>query len=560
MTGGGPHHRREWRATLVMLVFLAVYVAAGARMSIVALTEPEEPQLARGERLPGPVRGDIVDRNGALLAGNLPGWALYANPRFVLAPRETAVKLADIFPDASPEGLENLLTRKSNFVWIKRPITPRQRQAVLELGNPGLAFAAREVRVYPSGRLAAHILGGVRTANEGVAFAELAGSAGIEHHQNARLSDPARSAEPLELSIDGTVQASVEHVLRAGVRYFAAEGGAAVLMKVRTGEIIAMSSLPDFDPNLPRAPRDGDPAHHPRFSRAAQGIYEFGSAFKPITAALAIDAGLVDPETVIDTKTPVAYGRHRFTDHGRIRPAQSVTEIVMRSSNVGTIRMALDLGTERLRDGLERFGFLAPTGVELPEAQTARPRHPDDWTELTTITASFGHGVSISQLHLAAAYATMANRGLRVRPSLLKGGGEPGGRAIGARTSGQMMRVLRETVLRGTAQRANVPGYELGGKTGTAEKTRPEGGYYSERVLSTFAGVFPTSRPEYVLVVSLDEPIDPESGKGEASRTSVPVAGEMLRRVGPLLDLPLREPAPAPGHVVPVGLPAGSGF
>ncbi|MEM8793153.1 MAG: penicillin-binding protein 2 [Pseudomonadota bacterium] len=552
----GQRQRAQWRVVLVMLAFAVAYVAAGARMGMLALAEPEEPQLVRGGQLPDPVRGEILDRRGNLLAGNLPGWSLYADPRFIIEPRETAAKLAAILPDVPRERIEKLLTRESSFVWIKRPITPRQRQAVLELGNPGLAFAAREVRVYPSGRLAAHVLGGVRTAHEGVTFAELVGSAGVEHHQNDRLSDPSSLAEPLALSIDSAVQATVEDVLGTAVGYFGAKGGAAILMKVQTGEIVALASLPDFNPNQPRRPYNGEPAYHPRFSRAVQGVYELGSTFKPITAALAIEAGIVEPETMIDTKTPVTYGRHRFVDHGRVRPMQSVTEVVMRSSNIGTIRMAQGLGTQRFREGLKRFGFFVPTGVELAEARTARPRYPRDWTDLTTITASFGHGISISPLHLASAYATLANRGRLTRPSLIKGGTAPGEQVISPRTSAQMMRVLREVVARGTARRADVPGYELGGKTGTAEKTRPEGGYYDDRVLSTFAGVFPTSRPEYVILVSLDEPTDPDSGKREASRTAVPTTGEMLRRIAPLLGLRPQDAPEQPGYTVPVGLPA----
>ncbi|MEM9098882.1 MAG: penicillin-binding protein 2 [Pseudomonadota bacterium] len=547
--------RAEWRVVLVMLAFLVAYLAAGARMGMLALDEPVEPQLVRGGQLPDPVRGEILDRNGTLLAGNLPGWSLYADPRFVIDAPETAEQLAAIL-DLPKEHLATLLTRKATFVWIKRPITPRQRQAVLELGNPGLAFAAREVRVYPSGRLASHLLGGVRTANEGVTFAELVGSAGIEHHQNARLSDPAHLAEPLELSIDSAVQAAVEDVLSTSLRYFGAKGGVAIVMKVQTGEILAMSSLPDFNPNQPRQPYNGEPAYHPRFSRAAQGLYELGSVLKPITAALAIDAGLFDPETMIDTKTPVTYGRNTFNDHGRIRPMQSVTEIVMRSSNTGTIRMAQALGTPRFKEGLEKFGFFEPVRVELAEARTARPVFPKRWTDLTTITASFGHGISISPLHLASAYATLANRGRYTRPTLIKGGEGPGDQVISPRTAGQMIRMLREVVSRGTARRADVPGYELGGKTGTAEKTRREGGYYDDKVISSFAGIFPTSRPQYAIVVSLDEPTDPESEKREASRTAVPTTGEILRRVAPLLGLQPKPVLPERGWTLPVGLPA----
>ncbi|MBY8974977.1 penicillin-binding protein 2 [Rhodobacteraceae bacterium NNCM2] len=542
---------------LMIFAFLVAYGVAGARMGMLALNEPEEPQIARGDKSADPVRGEIHDRNGVLLAGNLPGWSLYADPRFVIEPKQTAEKLAKILTDVPREKIEKLLTKDSRFVWVKRPITPRQRQAVLELGNPGLMFAAREVRVYPSGRLASHVLGGVKTENEGVTFAEQVGNAGIEHYENERLSDPSRLSEPLQLSIDSAAQMTVEEVLATGVNYFGAKGGTGILMDVRTGEMLAMASLPDFNPNLARQPFTGEASYNPRFNRAAQGLYELGSTFKVITATIALELGIVDSDTMIDTATPVTYGRNRFRDHGRIRQQQSVTDIVVRSSNVGSIRMALGIGTRRFKAWLKKLGMFDATTLELSEARQARPRYPSNWTDLTTITASFGHGLSVSPVHLASAYATIANEGRLTRPTLIKGGNPPGEQIFSPRTSRRMMRILREVVSRGTAIRGDVPGYEIGGKTGTAEKFKPEGGYYHDRVISTFAGVFPTSKPRYVIVVSLDEPTDPDSGKREASRTAVPVAGEIVRRVAPLLGLkPLAGTPPKRGYTVPVGLPA----
>lgn len=553
----GTRARDAWRILLVIVAFAIAYSVAGVRMGVMALHEPEEPQLAGAGRSPDPVRGEILDRNGALLAGNLPGWSLYADPRFVIQPEQAAADLARILPDVPLEKLQKQLASDRSFVWIKRPITPRQRQAVLELGNPGLSFAAREVRVYPSGRLAAHILGGVKTENEGVTFAEQVGSAGIEHFSNTRLSDPSRLGEPMELSIDSAAQLTVEEVLSIGTRRFRAKGASGILMDVGTGEIVAMASVPDFNPNLPRKPFNGEAAYNPRFNRTAQGLYELGSTFKVLTAAMAIEAGIVGPETLIDTGTPVTYGRNRFTDHGRIRPEQTVTDIVVRSSNVGAIRMALGLGTKRFKQGLRDLGLFDVMPLEVSEARQARPRFPRNWTDLTTITASFGHGISVSPVHLASAFSTLANDGQLTYPTLLKGGRAPGRQVFSPRTSRQMMRILRQVVERGTAIRGDVPGLELGGKTGTAEKFRPEGGYYEDRVISTFAGVFPTSEPKYAIVVSLDEPTDPESGKREASRTAVPVASEIVRRVAPLLGVRPKDTSTVVRRfAVPVGLPA----
>ncbi|MEL6475934.1 MAG: penicillin-binding protein 2 [Pseudomonadota bacterium] len=546
--------RDDWRLSLMIFAFLLAYGAVSVRMGLLALNDPEEPQIAASLQAAKPVRGEILDRNGALLAGNLPGWSLYANPKVISNPVKTAAQLAEILPDMAVEALEKKLSRNARFVWIKRPITPRQRQAVLELGNPGLNFAAREVRVYPSGTLASHILGGVKTEKEGVTFAEQVGNAGIEHFANARLSDPSRADQPLTLSIDSAAQMTLEQVLDAGVRRFGAKGAAGILMSVHTGEVVAMASKPDFNPNLPRQRFTGEAAYNPRFNRAAQGLYELGSTFKVITAAIALEVGIASPDMLIDTVTPVTYGRNTFKDK-RPRPDQTVTDVVVRSSNVGAIRLGLGVGTRRFKAALARLGMFEVTPLELSEAQQARPRLPASWTDLSTITISFGHGLSISPVHLAAAYATLANQGRKVTPTLFKGGNPPGEQIFSPRVSSQMMRMLRETVYRGTALRADIPGYEVGGKTGTAEKFRPQGGYYHDRVIATFAGVFPTSDPAYVILISLDEPTDPESGKREASRTAVPVAGEAVRRIAPLLGLRPIDGAKARKYPsIPVGL------
>ena len=546
--------RNDWRLMLVIMAFAMAYGAVTLRMGMLALNDPEEPQISRALQDTKPVRGEILDRNGALLAGNLPGWSLYANPKVISNPEATAQALARILPDMALEDLRAKLTRNARFVWIKRPITPRQRQAVFELGNPGLNFAAREVRVYPSGTLASHILGGVKTEKEGVAFAEQVGNAGIEHFANQHLADPSRADRPLELSIDSAAQLVLQEVLHKGVRRFGAKGASGILMNVKTGEIVAMASLPDFNPNLPRKRFTGEAAYNPRFNRAAQGLYELGSTFKVLTAAIALEAGTATPDMLIDTVTPVTYGRNRFKDK-RPRPDQTVTDVVVRSSNVGAIRLALGVGTRRFREALDKLGLFDVTDLELSEARLAKPRLPAQWTDLSTITISFGHGLSVSPVHLASAFATLANQGRRVRPTLLRGGNPAGEPVFSPRTSAQMMRMLRETVYRGTALRADIPGYEVGGKTGTAEKFRPEGGYYHDRVIATFAGVFPTSDPAYVILVSLDEPTDPDSGKREASRTAVPVAGEVVRRVAPLLGLrPLDGVRQRRYASIPVGL------
>jgi cell division protein FtsI (penicillin-binding protein 3) len=531
--------RDDWRLIVVMLALFSVYAAVGLRMGLMALDEPVEPQLARGAGSGAPERGEIVDRNGNLLAANLPAFSLYAHPREIKRPAAVARDLAAILPDMSEEKLVRSLSRDSSFVWIKRPITPRQRQQILDLGYPGLKFGSRMMRIYPAGRTTAHIVGGVRAVNEDVRFAELVGSGGVEGYFDERLRDPARVGAPLELSIDLTVQAALRDVLATGMAQFNAKGATGALMDVNTGEVVALVSLPDFDPNDETKQFTGDPERNPQFNRAAQGRYELGSAFKVLTAAIALETGAVGPGTLLETGSALDFGRYRIRDMHRMPPEMTVTDIVVRSSNVGAAQMALRIGTPRFKDYFKRLGFFEPLSLELAEAENARPLLPAKWTDLSSVTISFGHGLAASPLHLAAAYATVASGGKRVRPTLIKGGDQSGERVFSPETSRLMMRMIREVVARGTGRRADVPGYEVGGKTGTADKYRPEGGYYKDRVIATFASVFPTSNPKYVLTISLDEPVD-RSGKvisREASRTAVPVTAAAIQRIAPLLGL-----------------------
>lgn len=546
--GAATRPRDDWRLIVVMLALLLVYTAVGVRMGLMALNEPVEPQLARGAGMATPVRGEIVDRNGNLLAANLPAFSLYAHPREIKDAAAVARDLAAIFPDMSAEQLIKRLSRGSRFVWIKRPITPRQRQRVLDLGYPGLKFGSRTMRIYPAGRTVAHIVGNVRAGNEDVRFAELVGAGGVEGYFDERLRDPARLGAPLELSIDLTVQAALRDVLAAGMAQFTAKGAMGVLMDVRTGELLALVSLPDFDPNRAPEPFNGAAELNPRFNRTVQGRYELGSTFKVLTAAFALESGAVGPETLIETGSALTYGRYRIRDMHRMPPEMTVTDIVVRSSNVGAARLALRVGTPRLKDYFKRLGFFEPLPLELAEAEHAAPLLPPKWTDLSSMTISFGHGIAVSPVHLAAAFATLAGGGKRVLPTLIKGGAEPTERVFSPETARTMMQIIREVVRRGTGRRTNLPGYEVGGKTGTADKVRPGGGYYKSRVIATFASVFPTSNPRYALVISLDEPVDLSGPKPkrEASRTAVPVTAAAIRRIAPLLGMrPLPVSAPA---------------
>lgn len=533
--------RAEGRLLVLGVAFLCAFGMVGLRMGALAASDPVEPKSAASGAQIVATRADITDRNGRILATNLTTHSLYAQPPQMIDPEKAARELAQIFPDLDEETLLKRFTGKRKFLWIKRRISPEQQQAVFDIGDPGLLFGPREMRLYPNGALAAHVVGGAGYGREGVNSAEVIGVAGIEKALDAELRDPGRGDVPLTLSLDLTIQAAVERVLEGGMRLMNARGAAAVLMDIHSGELVSIASLPDFDPNnRPRPLTTGDQAESPLFNRAVQGLYELGSTFKIFAVAQGIEERLVSASTWIDTTGPLKWGTHRirdFRDHG---PALTVEDIIVESSNIGTARVAMMIGPERQQKFLNELGFFAPTPVELIEAPGAKPLLPKKWSEIHTMTVSYGHGLSASPLHLATAYATLLNGGRKVAPTLLKRDSfEPGPQVISANTSKQARDMLRKVVTEGTASLAEVAGYHVGGKTGTADKPKPQGGYYEDKVIATFASVFPANDPKYVLVVTLDEPVDTTGKKPRrtAGWTAVPVAAEVIRRVAPLLGL-----------------------
>ena len=533
--------RAEGRLLVLGVVFLCAFAMVSVRMGALAASDPVEPRSAVSGAQIVAARADITDRNGRILATNLTTHSLYAQPPLMIDPVKAARELAGIFPDLDEERLLKRFTGKRKFIWIKRRISPEQQQAVFDIGDPGLLFGPREMRLYPNGALAAHVVGGAGYGREGVSSAEVIGVAGIEKALDNELRDPGRGDVPLTLSLDLTVQAAVERVLEGGMRLMNARGAAAVLMDIHSGELVSLASLPDFDPNdRPRPLTEGDQAESPLFNRAVQGLYELGSTFKIFTIAQGIDERLVSRSTWIDTTGPLQWGRHRirdFRDHG---PALTVEDVIVESSNIGTARVAMMIGPERQQQFLRRLGFFSSTPVELIEAPGAKPLLPKKWSEIHTMTVSYGHGLSASPLHLATAYATLLNGGRKVSPTLLKRDEvAPGPQVIAPNTSEQARNMLRKVVTEGTASLAEVAGYHVGGKTGTADKPKPQGGYYEDKVIATFASVFPANDPKYVLVITLDEPIDTtgKEPRRTAGWTAVPVAAEVIRRVAPLLGL-----------------------
>lgn len=533
--------RAEGRLLVLGLVFFCAFGAIGMRMGVLAATEPAEPRTAAiGNQIIGQ-RADIVDRNGRILATNLDTHALYAQPPQMIDPVAAANGLAAIFPELDADELLADFTGSRKFLWIRRQISPEQMQAVHDIGDPGLLFGPREMRLYPNGPVASHVLGGARYGREGVDSAEVIGVAGVERQFDDYLRNPANEGAPLELSLDLTVQAAAERVLQGGRALMNAKGATSILMDVHTGEVISLVSLPDFDPNnRPRVLTQGDQSDSPLFNRAVQGLYELGSTFKIFAVTQAMELGLITPETMIDTRGPLAWGRFRINDFHNYGAELSTTEVIVKSSNVGSARIAMEIGAERQQDFLGRLGFLSPTTIELTEAAGARPLSPQNWSEISTMTISYGHGLSASPLHLATAYATIANGGTRVTPTLLRQPAwQTGERVLSPEVAAAAMGMLRQVVTRGTASFGEVAGYEVAGKTGTADKPNPQGGYYDDKVIATFASVFPANDPRYVLVVTLDEPVETSGTEPRrtAGWTAVPVAAEMIRRVAPLLGL-----------------------
>ena len=515
-----------------VLFALAFAIVALRLVDVTILKEGHEPRLARMPTMELQTeRANIVDRNGVLLATSLATASLYANPKLVLDPAEAAVKLARVLPGINEKETAARLASERSFVWLRRNLTPREQYLVNRLGIPGLFFQREERRVYPHGHLASHVIGFTDIDNRGLA--------GIEQYFDERLK---QSNEPLQLSIDIRVQHLIREELSAAVEEFRAIGGAAMVLDVDTGELLAMVSLPDYDPN---APAQADP--ETRFNRNTLGVYEPGSTFKIFNTAMALDYGTTTLAGGYDASKPIRISRFTISDYKGQNRWLTVPEIFLYSSNIGSVRMALDVGRDRQRDFLGRFGFLKTPSIELPEI--GGPLVPSPWREISTMTVAFGHGISVTPLQIVAGASAIVNGGLMRPLTLLKredGAPVPGNRVISSRTSEQMRRLMRLVVEKGTAKSANVPGYVVGGKTGTAEKI-VNGRYKRDSRISSFVGAFPMNAPRFVVYAMLDEPKGNKATHGYATAGWVvaPMIGRIVTRVAALYGIaPLDETAP----------------
>jgi cell division protein FtsI (penicillin-binding protein 3) len=522
-----------------MLFAVAFAVIGGRLVDVTLFTEAREPRAARVPNT-GPLelsRADIVDRNGVLLATSLVTQSLYANPKLIANPDATARRLAAVLPGLDEKAVrERLASDQRSFVWIRRSLTPRQQYEVNRLGVPGLFFQREERRVYPHGVLASHVVGFADVDNRGLAGAEQAFD---ERLKTAR--------EPVKLAIDIRAQHVLREEIGRAVADFNAIGGMGVLLDVATGETLAMVSLPDFDSNAP-----GLATEDSRFNRNTLGTYEMGSTFKMFTAAMGFDSGAVRMTDSWDASRPYTIGRFTISDfHGKNRWL-TTPEVFVFSSNLGALRMAQRIGVDRQRDFMDRVGFLRPSPIELPE--NSHPLVPKPWREINALTISYGHGITVSPMQLVAASAASVGGGILRPVTILARDPElpvPGERVMSAAASAQLNQLMRLNVERGSGRSAEVAGYFVGGKTGTAEKIQ-RGGYKKNSRISSFVASFPAHDPKYVLLVMVDEPQAKRDTGAYATGgvVAAPTAGRIIARVAPLLGV-----APLPNMPAPLAQP-----
>jgi len=533
--------RRNGRMTLMVLIFAGIFALVSLKAAWLTLSDDgarRKASVVRKDRIPRP---DIVDRNGVLLAADMPFASIFAEPYRMIDPVEAVEQLKTVFPDLNEARLlRQFSNRRLKFVWVKRQVRPEVEARVLALGIPGIRVMKDKRRVYPMGPLTSHVVGYANIDSKGLT--------GIERYLDtsgalftASLARPdGRSAQPAMLSIDVRVQHALRDELERAMRKFRAIGAGGLVMDVHSGEILALVSLPDFNPN---APVKTGAQKKDRLNRMTAGVYELGSVIKAVTFAMALDLGTATLDKKYDARHTLRIGRAKIHDYHAQNRWLSVPEIFIHSSNIGTARMALEVGLERHKAFLEKVGLRRRLRTELPES--ARPLLPRRWTTITSVTASFGHGFAVQPLQGAAVIAALVNGGVLVPPTFLKRDAETakamGRRVISEETSRKMRYLFRLNAIKGTARRAAAPGWRVGGKTGTAEKVI-DGKYSKDHRLTSFMGAFPMDDPKYVVLVMLDDPQPlPEThGYATSGWNAVPVAGNVIARVAPLLGVPPR--------------------
>ncbi len=479
-----------------------------------------------------PPRPDIFDRNGEMMATDITVASLYADARKVIDIDEVSDAIGAILPDVDPSALRKKLSTKRAFVWIRREVTPKQKASIYNLGLPGLYFVDETRRVYPNGRAAAHVLGYVDIDNKGIA--------GIEKYidrvrESKGETKKVARAEPVYLSVDLRVQYALSDELARAKEEFSAKAIAGIVIDVQSGEVVAMASLPDFDPNSPTVTVKKE-----TLNRNTAGVYELGSTFKAFTAAMVLDSGVADMDTRYDATKPIKVGGFKINDFKGQKRKLTVPEVFVYSSNIGAAKMAMEMGIERHQEFLRRLGLLDRLVTELPENR--KPLLPREWKPVSSMTISYGHGISIAPIQMVSAAAALMNGGRLIPPTFLRRSSvaafQVSKQVLKPETSRMMRELMRLNVVRGTGKKADVPGYLVGGKTGTGEKV-VNGRYKDGFLLNTFLSAFPTDAPQYVMLVMIDEPKPTKDtfGFATAGWNAAPTTGKIIRRIAPMLGV-----------------------
>jgi cell division protein FtsI (penicillin-binding protein 3) len=537
------------RLGLAILAFAGIYGVIALRLVVFA--EQSEGHGARrsvSQDAVATARPDIVDRNGQILATDIKSPSLFAEPRKLIDPDEAEEKLTAVMPDLDSKELLSRLSSKRGFIWLKREITPKQEHEIHRLGIPGVGFLTENKRVYPNGPTVSQVIGLVNIDNQGIAGIEkwVDGQGLAALHMAGLATD--RLQRPVQMSLDLRAQFALRDELVKARAKFKAKASAGLILNVNTGEIVALVSEPDYDPNNPREANDPT-----RINRMTTGVYEMGSTFKVLTVAMALDSGRATLRSTFDASHSLHYGRFTIHDYEPMHRALTVPEIFTFSSNIGAARMALAVGVHGHKAFLKKMGQLDRLRTELPES--AEPLVPKHWGELNTVTIAFGHGLSVAPLQAAMGVAATVNGGLLIPPTFLKRS-EAEAKAVAKRvlnpqTSLDMRYLLRLNAEKGTGTFANVEGYYVGGKTGTAEKVI-NGRYAKHKLLTDFMAVLPADKPKYLVLIMLDEPqpVQGTHGFATAGWNAGPTAGKVIARVAPLLDLEPRFDLPKAAQLI----------
>lgn len=510
------------RTFVVISVFIFAFLVLIARLAQVMIFNGNDDENSLYTNAPTiAFRADIVDRNNNIIATSLPTVSLYACPHEMIDFDEAAEKTCAVFKDIEKEKFLRRLKKAKKFLWVKRNLSPTQEQEILNQGIPGFHFLKTEKRVYPDKNLLSHVIGGTDIDNNGIA--------GIEKVFDETLKS---STQPISLSIDLNIQHAVHDELQKAIDEFRAKGGAAIVMKIKTGEIFSLVSLPDFDPN-----RNENPNSRERFNMATSSAIEPGSSAKIINTAMALETKKITPFSQYDARFPIKIGRFTIHDfHGR-GTHLSVEEILKYSSNIGSAKIALDVGRNYQKSFFKKVGLLDTVACELVETQ--KPLYPKNWGEVNSMTIAFGHGIALSPLHLITVISGMLNDGMKNNPTLLKKNSAPSGeRIISEKTAKQIAILMRLNVTEGANKKAEVKGYCVGGKSGTAEKLN-RGKYSKTANYTGFIGAFPMPNPEYSVYVVLDEPQATKKTHGfrTAGWIAAPTAANIIQRIGPMLNV-----------------------